>query len=303
MNLQSVGLMGHSRGGEGVRAAYQYNRQEGAPFGIRAVLEIGPVDFGRLTGLATPNPLFDASDVAFSVLLPACDRDVTDNQGMRVYDRARVLREKNNPTPKSQIYLLGANHNFFNSEWLPEDSLFRCIDFPILTDREQQEQIGLVYVMGFFRTHIGGENFAYLFTGDAPPPQSIRVGSLPSYTESPNDILMIDDSSAPKSPDFNNTGGANSTVNVAIKTCSGNNCNDPPPGSWYHDQATFAARLSWPVEGNATPTLTMQVAGGLCQERAGRRDAVRKMKGGPSEPPCGRRLQTAGSCFGQRPRW
>src|ERR1700728_1290195 len=31
--------------------------------------------------------------------------------------------------------------------------------------------------------------------------------------------------------------------------------------------------------------------------------AVRKMKEGPSESPCRRRLQTAGSCFGQKPRW
>ena len=39
---------------------------------------------------------------------------------------------------------------------------------------------------------------------------------------------------------------------------------------------------------------------GLCQERVGGRDAVRKMEVDPSEPPCGRRLQTAGSCFGQK---
>jgi len=28
-----------------------------------------------------------------------------------------------------------------------------------------------------------------------------------------------------------------------------------------------------------------------------------KDEGGSSESPCGRRLQTAGSCFGQKPRW
>src|SRR6516225_4285733 len=33
------------------------------------------------------------------------------------------------------------------------------------------------------------------------------------------------------------------------------------------------------------------------------RHAVRKMKEGPSEPPCRGRLQTAISCFGQKPRW
>ena len=40
----------------------------------------------------------------------------------------------------------------------------------------------------------------------------------------------------------------------------------------------------------------------LCQEGV-KRHAVRKMKGDPSKPPCRGRLQTAGSCFGQKPRW
>src|SRR5262249_26019914 len=36
INLSSIGLMGHSRGGEGMRAAQTFNREEGAPFGITA---------------------------------------------------------------------------------------------------------------------------------------------------------------------------------------------------------------------------------------------------------------------------
>ena len=34
-----------------------------------------------------------------------------------------------------------------------------------------------------------------------------------------------------------------------------------------------------------------------------KRHAVREMEVDPSEPPCRRRLQTAMSCFGQKPRW
>ena len=40
-----------------------------------------------------------------------------------------------------------------------------------------------------------------------------------------------------------------------------------------------------------------------CVKKTRRRHAVREMKEGPSEPPCRRRLQTATSCFGQKPRW
>ncbi len=40
-----------------------------------------------------------------------------------------------------------------------------------------------------------------------------------------------------------------------------------------------------------------------CITKTRKRHAVRKMKEGPSEPPCRGRLQTAISCFGQKPRW
>jgi len=42
---------------------------------------------------------------------------------------------------------------------------------------------------------------------------------------------------------------------------------------------------------------------GGCVKKTRKRHAVRKMKVGPSKPPCRGRLQTAISCFGQKPRW
>ncbi len=43
-----------------------------------------------------------------------------------------------------------------------------------------------------------------------------------------------------------------------------------------------------------------QPDGGDCVKKTSNRHAVRKMKVGPSEPPCRRRLQTAISCFGPK---
>jgi hypothetical protein len=40
-----------------------------------------------------------------------------------------------------------------------------------------------------------------------------------------------------------------------------------------------------------------------CVKKTRERHAVGEMRDGPSESPCGRRLQTAMSCFGQKPRW
>ncbi len=42
---------------------------------------------------------------------------------------------------------------------------------------------------------------------------------------------------------------------------------------------------------------------GSCVKKTRERHAVRKMKEDPSEPSCRGRLQTAISCFGQKPRW
>ena len=46
-NLQQVGTMGHSRGGEGVVRHYVLNNSLGAPYGIKAVFPLAPVDFNR----------------------------------------------------------------------------------------------------------------------------------------------------------------------------------------------------------------------------------------------------------------
>src|SRR5882762_4437399 len=42
---------------------------------------------------------------------------------------------------------------------------------------------------------------------------------------------------------------------------------------------------------------------GSCVKKTRERHAVREMKEDPSEPSCRGRLQTAISCFGQKPRW
>ena len=272
VNLKNIGLMGHSRGGEGVRAGLEFNRQAGSPFAIKGIIEIGPVDFGRTTSataVTTGNPTYNATDTAFAVILPSCDADVFDNQGMRVFDRAAGILERTHATPKSHLYVLGANHNFYNSEWTPEDPGFSCIDFPIITDRAQQEAIGLVYVMGFMRTYLGGEDFKYLFHGDQPQPPSIRTPVQHAYTESPSKTLVIDDFTHPVSPEVNTAGGPNVPNNLTIVRCVGAQCNNPPPAAWRHDPGLAVARIDWPGPATSTPHLAIHTG-----ENGGPRDVT-----------------------------
>lgn len=175
LDFSNVGLFGHSRGGEGVRAAYVlYLDGDPAPgaldwkaripgMSIKGIFEVGPTDYGR-EGLSGP-PLapaggVDADGTAWTVLLPMCDGDVEDLQGVRPFDRMMMSRgnahEKASPALKATYSVWGTNHNYFNTEWQTADSE-GCIGpnhnalFPPATGSSAQTAAGLSGVMAFFR--------------------------------------------------------------------------------------------------------------------------------------------------------
>jgi hypothetical protein len=83
IDFSHVGLLGHSRGGEGMRAAYKFYQSDPGgtnwqsligPMTVEGIFEIGPVD-GQ-TSLT-----LNALGTAWNVLLPMCDGDVFNLQG------------------------------------------------------------------------------------------------------------------------------------------------------------------------------------------------------------------------------
>ncbi|MFF0264259.1 Calx-beta domain-containing protein [Kribbella sp. NPDC004536] len=169
LNLQDVGLMGHSRGGEGVARAAQLNADRGGQFGIRAVLPLAPTDFARST----------VPGVAMSVVLPYCDGDVSDLEGQQFYDDTRYSVD-GDTAPRSTVLVMGANHNFFNTEWTPGQSTAPSNDdwagdekaspcgakYAGRLTAKQQQAVGTAYVAGFFRLQLGRETqFLPLFDG------------------------------------------------------------------------------------------------------------------------------------------
>ena len=187
-DLSKVGTMGHSRGGEGVVRHYVLNNSLGAPYGIKAVFPLAPVDFNR----------FVVNNAALNVLLPYCDGDVADLQGVHFYDDARY-NVPGDQAPKHYELVMGANHNFYNTIWSPGSSTFpgaandwlafvpgghsdsHCGSVPgnqRLTEA-QQRGTGLAYMTAFFRAYVGGESqFIPILTGDAPPPPSAQTNNL-----------------------------------------------------------------------------------------------------------------------------
>ncbi|WP_210245979.1 hypothetical protein, partial [Methylobacterium sp. WL19] len=161
MDLSQVGMMGHSRGGEGVRAALKQFRDEGSPFpalinglSIKSIFEIGPVD-------SLLPPQIDANGVNSMILLPACDGDVTTLEGMRVFDRAvqgKVPDTSN--TFHGTVYVWGANHNAYNTEWQMSDSAGCAGTDPIFQSKgrsKPQQVTAIQTLVPFFRGTVGAK--------------------------------------------------------------------------------------------------------------------------------------------------
>ncbi|WP_157454144.1 PKD domain-containing protein [Crocinitomix catalasitica] len=191
LDMDNIGTMGHSRGGEGVIEHALYNRELGSPYGIHAVLTLAPVDFNRpvLNGIALMN------------IAPYCDGDVSDLQGVHFYDDARY-NDPDDTTAKHNILMLGANHNYFNTVWTP--GLFpagAADDWGYVDGGQSDAHCGssspdnrrytpevqrnalLAYSSAFYRVYIGGEDEfdPILKVEDVVPPVSSTLSGDDIY--------------------------------------------------------------------------------------------------------------------------
>lgn len=137
-DLSRVLLVGHSRGGEGVNRAamdslYPPPAAEDGYKGpvrwkVRGTVLVGPTIFGQ-------NPVADVPNVT---LLPGCDGDVSDLQGEDFVDGTRGV--SGGTALHSAVYIVGANHNYFNSEWTPGQAEAPASD-DFWTDPEQPDPV------------------------------------------------------------------------------------------------------------------------------------------------------------------
>ncbi len=225
LDFTQVGMLGHSRGGEGVRAAYNLYRDASSPWPARigpvafeGIFEIGPVD-------GQTDRILDADGVAWNVLLPMCDGDVFNLQGVRPFDRMLLIRsESPAPRPKSTFTVWGANHNFYNTEWQLSDSP-GCLGhqrlFGNLLGSSDQRTTALAAVLAFFRAHVGSAadpSLAGLFNPQFELPSIVadvtRIDR--GYTDSADAALTttFDDFDQPTG--VNSSGALNSVSSVSV---------------------------------------------------------------------------------------
>lgn len=168
INFAQVGLFGHSRGGEGVRAAYNLYNDAGSVWPalipdlhVKAIFEVGAVD-------GQTDRTLDANGVVWNQMIPVCDGDVSDYQGIRPYNRMINGNLATGGSQKSVYFVYGANHNFFNTEWQESDS-YGCENHQALWDSskddwksEKQQEVGLKTIVPFFRANVGSDQ-SFLF--------------------------------------------------------------------------------------------------------------------------------------------
>jgi hypothetical protein len=147
--------MGHSRGGDAVVMAPPLISLAGVA--IQSVLALAPTNFRCWAGMSTIRP----QGYAFLTILPAGDGDVTDNNGAQFYDQAT-------PGPfKGQLYVHYANHNFFNRQWLNDDS--QAYAQPAVSARSEHERVLSAYGCALYRATLLGHNTVGYLSGDVLP--------------------------------------------------------------------------------------------------------------------------------------
>ena len=168
----NIALMGHSRGGEMIADAYLFNEYDAYPsngmftfdyhYRIRALIAVAPsVNQYLPAGHET-----ELSDVDYLVLQGANDQDISVFLGNEQYEN--VSFSKDGSHIASSLYIAGANHGQFNTEWGEYDigrpfSLWLNVK-NFITAEDQQEILKIASLVFLDKSLKGKDTYADFLT-------------------------------------------------------------------------------------------------------------------------------------------
>ena len=201
VDMNKIGLSGHSRGGEGVVAAEYINRTEALGFKIKAINAIAPTDQDPDIHYVSEEPYF--------LLLAASDGDVYSLQGLRTYDRSFPITLPVQEM-KTMQWIYGANHNFFNTVWTPGTGFACASDDGVGEGRlspKLQQLTACQSIVPFFERHLKAKasHLMSVFKGDRPLEGEDGIEAYWAYQD-PN-RLELDNFEAGDNPGSNSLGG------------------------------------------------------------------------------------------------
>ena len=163
VDLENIALIGHSRGGEAAAIAAAFNGLTYYPddasekfdfgFSIQAVVAIAP-SYGQYRPANTHVPL---ENVHYLALQGSLDSDVHLFMGQSAYQRLRFTDGQY--WVKAAIYLHGANHGQFNTEWGRKDMpppLGAVLKTAPIMDPSIQREAAKVYIGAFLEGTLAG---------------------------------------------------------------------------------------------------------------------------------------------------
>jgi hypothetical protein len=165
-----IGLMGHSRGGDAVTDFVTFNKSNpsSARWTLDGVFALAPTYF---TLNRTP------TGTNYGTLLPACDGDVSNLQGARLFENAKYA-PGGDAFAKVQFYVQGTDHNFYNTVWTGDDwgtaadpACNRTVATSARLTPDDQRRVGGALMMSFLRRYVGHEKaFDPIMTGQVTLP-------------------------------------------------------------------------------------------------------------------------------------
>lgn len=259
IDFSKVALMGHSRGGDAIVAAWRLKSDTTwkplmpSNLAIKVLVSIAPTDRQRLKS--------PVKDVAHAVLLPLCDADLARQDGLRFFDRMAVqapgLETAN--VPRWTFSVEGANHNGYNTEWLTDDAfdfgktadgVHECprqtIHFPKRGAAPAVMNTGLYFALAAIRGRIENEEYAQLLDPAYRLPPGIGAVKI--------DRGMITNRRAGQGRLLNAMGttGPNGCAARVFTTVGAiANCGQPPE---HQGPETTIARVRWGAPATSTKT-------------------------------------------------
>ncbi len=155
VDLERISLIGHSRGGQAVVMA----ADEG--YDIQSIIAIAPTDW-RIN-----DKYLRLRNINYLVLQGSQDGDISTFDGDRQYRRITLSeggRTDEDYRFKSAVYIVGANHGQFNTDWGDRDTArptHMLLNHTNLLPEAAQRQAALVYVTAFLESTLH-DNREYL---------------------------------------------------------------------------------------------------------------------------------------------
>jgi hypothetical protein len=233
IDLARTGLVGHSRGGEAVSHAPARLAATPIPgVALGSVFAIAPTDYHE------PAP----TAAAFAVLAPGCDGDVPTSHPIAIYDRSLQPPGR----PRCQVFFVGANHNYFSTEWRYDDNAMDrvCWERDQVGAEAQRGMLDPVLAAWFDATLVPGATLEPFLRADGDTPRGIDTLAGADldlrWSHAAEERLTIDDLSGAGAPAVNLLGEANSQTGFSTsRACYENGCD----ASFDHPHD--ALLLSW----------------------------------------------------------